>query len=82
MRSPKTLAGMFSTKNVGPIDRLLRVIPAIVATVLIIQGLVSGVVAWITGALAAMLLVTAILGSCSIYYLFGFSSCRTHQSKS
>ena len=78
MKLPKTLSKMFITKNVGPIDRLLRVIPTVIVTVLIFQGFVSGLVAWIAGVLAAMLLVTAVFGSCSIYYLLGVSSCQPH----
>jgi len=80
MKLPDTINNMFSTKNVGAMDRLLRAVPTIIVTVLIIQGRLSGPVAWIAGVLAVMLLLTSILGSCSIYYLLGISSCRARKS--
>jgi hypothetical protein len=32
-------------------------------------------VAWSAGIVAAMLAVTAVTGSCSIYYMLGWSTC-------
>jgi hypothetical protein len=81
MKSSNIFTNVFNTKNVGIIDRLLRMMPAVIVSILVIQGNLSGLIAWVTGGLAAMLLVTSILGCCSIYYLLGVSSCRIHDSK-
>jgi len=69
------LIKMLTTRNVGTVDRLLRLLPTPVVAYLIHQGQLTGVAAWALGAVAAMLLVTTITGSCSIYYLLGFSTC-------
>ena len=69
------LTKMLTTRNVGTFDRLLRLLPTPVAAHLIYQGHLQGVAAWALGFIAAMLLVTTIMGSCSIYYMLGFSTC-------
>jgi hypothetical protein len=54
-------------KNMGSIDRYLRAALAIVFAILIFLGTVEGVAAVILGVLAAILLVTSVLGFCPIY---------------
>ncbi len=69
------LKRMMTTRNVGTLDRVIRAVPAVIVAVLWLQGLISGVMALILFVLAAMLLVTALTGACSIYYMLGFSTC-------
>lgn len=66
---------MMTTRNVGALDRILRTLPAIAVAFLWAQGLISGLLAGVLAVAAAMLLVTAITGACSIYYLLGWSTC-------
>lgn len=55
--------------NVGTIDRMLR---AVVGLALVVWALVGGPVwAWI----GVIPLVTAALGTCPLYSLFGMSTC-------
>ena len=66
---------MLTTKNVGPLDRVVRTLPAIAVVLAWYGGLITG---WLAIALAiavGMLLLTSMLGSCSIYYMLGFSTC-------
>ncbi len=62
------------TKNMGTLDRVLRLILAIVVAVLYFTGLISGTAAIILGILAAVFLLTSVVGFCPLYTLFGFST--------
>ncbi len=69
------LERMMTTRNVGNLDRVLRTIPLIAVAILWSQGLISGLSAIVLAVVGAMLLVTSITGSCSIYYMLGWSTC-------
>lgn len=62
------------TKNVGTLDRVLRLIFALAVAVLYFTGLISGTAAIILGILAAVFLLTSVVGFCPLYTLFGFST--------
>ncbi len=62
-------------KNVGSIDKVIRIIIAIIAIILIATCTVSGTLAIITGVIGGAMLLTAIFGYCGLYSLIGFSSC-------
>ncbi|OXR50048.1 hypothetical protein PuT2_04580 [Pusillimonas sp. T2] len=57
-------------KNVGGIDRALRIIVGLALIVATLMGYI-GVWGWI----GVVPLATGLLGSCPAYKLFGFSSC-------
>jgi hypothetical protein len=61
-------------KNMGSVDKLVRVILAIVFGVLIILGVVQGVLAWVLGILGVIFLVTSSCSRCPLYYPFGIST--------
>jgi hypothetical protein len=69
------LKKMMTTRNVGTIDRILRALPLVAVSVLWFQGMIAGVLAIVLGLLSAMLFVTSVTGSCSIYYMLGWSTC-------
>lgn len=69
------LSKVLTTRNVGKVDRFLRALPTPIVGLLIYGGHVQGLAAWALGVASAMLLVTAITGACSIYYMLGFSTC-------
>ena len=55
-------------KNVGPEDRVVRIVVALGLCVLIYMGVIGGQVATIiAGVIAAYLLITGILRRCVIY---------------
>jgi hypothetical protein len=61
-------------KNVGPIDRLVRLGAALVAVVIALlvgAGSMLGIVLFAVG---AILLVTAVVGFCPLYRLLGLST--------
>lgn len=61
--------------NVGIIDRVLRIVLAIVIGILIYLGTLSGIAAIVLGILGGIFLLTALVGSCGLYTIFGFSTC-------
>ena len=58
-------------KNLGPKDRIVRGVVAIVLAVLAYVGVVEGTAGIVVGVVAAYLLITALLSSCLIYKLAG-----------
>lgn len=66
---------MMTTRNVGTIDRLIRFLPTPLIAYFVYTGVLSGLLAWTLGIVAAMLLITTLTGSCSFYYFLGFSTC-------
>ena len=61
-------------KNMGKLDRVIRVIVAIVVAVLIIGGVLKGAGAIILGILAAIFLVTSTVSFCPLYFPFKLST--------
>ena len=67
------------TRNVGDLDRWIRV--ALGIALLAIVFLVEGPARWI-GLVGIVPLVTAAVGYCPIYALFGLTTCRIKAIKS
>ena len=64
-------------KNMGTIDKILRVIIAIVIAVLYYMDLiVSDTLSAVVLFLAAILLITSLLNFCPLYFVFGINSCN------
>jgi uncharacterized membrane protein len=66
-------------KNMGSIDRVIRVVLAVAFGVLVLTGTVNGVLAIILGVLAVVFLGTAAIGFCPLYAPFGISTCPRKQ---
>ncbi len=54
-------------KNIGPEDRVVRIVVALGLAVLLYMQVVDGIAAIIVGVIAAYLLITALLARCAIY---------------
>jgi hypothetical protein len=63
-------------KNVGSIDKVIRILLAAVMIVLVAMHVVSGVVAIIIGVLAAVFLLTSLVSVCPLYLPFGISTAK------
>ncbi|MGM0631613.1 MAG: YgaP family membrane protein [Pseudomonadota bacterium] len=61
-------------KNMGAVDRGIRLVIAAVITILIFTGNLSGLAAIILGILAAVFVVTSLVSTCPLYLPFGLSS--------
>ena len=64
-------------KNMGSLDRGLRIIIAIVFVYLFWAGLVSSVLGIVLIVLAGIFLLTSSVGSCPIYSFLGINTCST-----
>ncbi|MBD0778105.1 DUF2892 domain-containing protein [Maribacter sp. ANRC-HE7] len=63
-------------KNMGGIDKLVRVILALIAGLLVYFGVVDGTVSYILLALASVFVLTSLVGFCPLYGIFGVDTCR------
>lgn len=63
-------------KNVGIVDKVLRIAMAFLVPTLYMMDVISGTALLvISGVLAVTFLATALSGYCPMYTLFGFTSC-------
>ncbi len=63
--------------NMGNMDRLVRIIIAIVIAVLYFTNVVTGTLGIILLVLAGVFTMTSIISFCPLYTLIGFSTCPT-----
>lgn len=63
------------TVNEGTLDRTLRAIAGIVLVAAWLLGWLTGTLAVVLGIVGAVLLITAAVGFCPIYRLFGMNTC-------
>lgn len=62
-------------KNMGRTDSIIRIIVALAIAVLYFTGQISGTTAIVLGILAAVFLITSLVGFCPLYVPFGISTC-------
>jgi hypothetical protein len=63
------------TQNVGTPDRIVRLLIGAALSAAVVAGVVTAPLAWVAGALAAIMLVTGATGFCPLYALLGIRSC-------
>lgn len=61
-------------KNMAAIDRIARLLFAMVIVFVIAMGFIEGTMAWLLGAFALVLFVTAVVGHCPFYKVIGIDS--------
>lgn len=61
-------------KNMGTIDKLIRVLIAVVIGVIYFMGLINGITAIILIVLAGVFLLTSLISTCPLYLPFGIST--------
>ena len=67
-------------KNVGIIDRVVRIMVAILIIGLYFTQIISGTLAIVLLVLSGVLILTTLIGFCPLYYLFGINTCiRSNQ---
>lgn len=60
------------TRNIGPIDKGVRIVLGLVLLSLIF--VLEGDLRWV-GLIGVVPLLTALMGNCPLYSVFGFSTC-------
>ena len=61
-------------KNMGSVDRIVRVLIFVLVVVLYLTNQISGTAAIILGVLAIIFLLTSLISFCPLYYPFGIST--------
>ena len=61
-------------KNMGTVDRVIRVLVAVIIVVLYFTHVISGTLAVILLILAGIFIVTSLLGICPLYIPLGIST--------
>jgi hypothetical protein len=61
-------------KNMGTVDKVIRILVAVVVVTLYFTNVISGTLGIILLALSAILVVTSILSVCPLYLPFGLST--------
>ncbi|MFC4870308.1 YgaP family membrane protein [Negadavirga shengliensis] len=67
--------------NMGSLDRLVRVVAALVVVVLYATGLITGTLATILLVVAGIFILTSFFSFCPLYYPFGISTRKKLNSK-
>ena len=61
-------------KNMGAVDKIIRILLAIVVIVLYLNGSITGVAAIILGIVAFVFIVTSLIGFCPLYAVLKIST--------
>jgi hypothetical protein len=61
-------------KNVGSIDKVVRILIALVVIVLYFAHVISGALAVLLLIVSAILIVTSLISFCPLYWPFGIST--------
>jgi len=62
---------LFMERNVGTIDRIVRLVVAILFIAANVMGWITGIVGLVLAVLAGMLLSSVISGHCPLYAMLG-----------
>ena len=63
-------------KNMGNMDKVIRVLIALVIGVLVFAEVLTGTLAIALLALAGIFVLTSVVGTCPLYLPFGASTCK------
>ena len=62
------------TKNMGTVDRTIRIALALVVAALYFTGTIGGTLAIVLGVFAVIFVATSLVGSCPLYGPFGINT--------
>ena len=63
-------------KNMGTVDRVIRIVIALTLGILVLTGILKGIAAIILSILAVVFILTSIIGFCPLYTLVGIHTLR------
>ena len=63
-------------KNMGLVDRIARLVLAVVIAILFFTGQLTGTAAIILGAIAVIFVLTSIVAFCPLYFPFKISTAK------
>jgi hypothetical protein len=65
-------------KNMGWMDRIIRLLVSVILVVLHFTGVVDGVLGKVLLAMAAVFTLTSLCSFCPLYRLLGINTCKTN----
>jgi len=68
-------------KNMGPVDRIFRVLIAILIVVSYWQGFITGTLSIVLLVVSGIFLLTSILSSCPCYSIIGMNTCKVKDNE-
>jgi len=63
-------------KNMGAVDKTLRILAAVVIAVLYFTNVISGTLGIVLMIFAAIFVLTSFISFCPVYSVFGFSTIK------
>lgn len=63
-------------KNVGSIDKVVRLIIAVIAVYVAYIGIVASPWDYVLYAVAGIMVITSLMGSCPLFSIFGINTCK------
>ncbi|MCD6543718.1 MAG: DUF2892 domain-containing protein [Flavobacteriaceae bacterium] len=63
-------------KNVGSVDKIVRIIIAVIAAYVAYKGMVASPWDYVLYAVAAIMALTSLMGSCPLFSIFGINTCK------
>jgi hypothetical protein len=63
-------------KNVGQIDKIVRIVSALIMLTFYFTGLLEGTLGLLSLIISVVFLLTAIVGFCPLYRLIGLNTCK------
>lgn len=64
-------------KNMGSTDRMIRVIVAIVVSILFFTHTITDTIGWVLLVLSGVFLATSFISFCPLYVPFGINTCKS-----
>lgn len=68
-------------KNMGNVDRIARVLIAIVLTVLYYTNVITGTLGLVLVIVAGVFVLTSLISFCPLYTIFGMNTCPMKKEK-
>ncbi|MGB5320452.1 YgaP family membrane protein [Eudoraea sp.] len=67
-------------RNMGRIDKFVRVSLAVIAALLVYFNVVQGTLAYVLLAVAAVFVLTSLISFCPLYGHFGLNTCKVKKT--
>jgi hypothetical protein len=67
-------------RNMGTLDRILRVVLSAVFVILFFTDTVTGTLGYVLLALAGVFTLTSLVGVCPLYLPFGIKTCKVKKT--
>lgn len=68
-------------KNLGNVDKIIRIVLAIIFAALYFSGTVVGTLGLVLVALGGVFVLTSLVSFCPLYTLVGINTCTTKSAK-